>query len=289
MSAPPAPLRTVLPALLEAQVDLGGDLRTERLARLSHMSRSRFHAVFAEAVGETVKQYTLRLRLERAAFRLRAETTTVATIATDLGFGSHQSFTRAFRRHFGTGPKAYRRLGVGQVSKPHDEAPGVQEAADGFCLSETRAVELEATPVLFRRYVGPYEHVRPELFHELRAWADDRNLPTEGLIGIAHDAPGITPADRLRFDVCIRGAGGATGDAATGRQLLPRRWASSTWYSGPAARLGEAVAAAFRASSGLAGFAVTGLPLEEHYTSSRIVSGARIDAMRIHFRLLPTG
>ena len=90
----------MLPALLEIQVTLGGDLRTEALAQTALMSRSRFHIVFAETVCETVKQYTLRLRLERAAFRLLSETTDVATIAFDLGFGSHEAFSRAFRSRF---------------------------------------------------------------------------------------------------------------------------------------------------------------------------------------------
>ena len=275
--------------LLETQANLGGDLRTERLARLTNMSRSRFNSIFASTVGETVKQYTLRLRLERAAFRLRAETTDVTIIAFDLGFGSHEAFTRAFRSQFQTSPRAYRQLPPGGLPQSHYETPGLQESTDQLCLSGTRVVELEAMPVLFRRYVGPYEQVRPESFYELTAWTHQMSVPVEGLIGIAHDAPGITPPERLRFDVCIRVADRVAGDAATAYQVLPRRWASSTWYSGPSSRIGEAVAAAYRASTALANFTVTGLPLEEHYTSSHILSGSRIEAMRIHFRLVPTG
>ena len=92
---PPGHLHDVLPALLRKQVDLAADLSTPRLAAATGMSPSHFHEVFRRATGETVKQYTLRLQ-ERAAFRLLTERTSVAAIAFDLGFGSHETFTRAF-------------------------------------------------------------------------------------------------------------------------------------------------------------------------------------------------
>jgi AraC family transcriptional regulator len=51
----------------------------------------------------------LRLRLERAAARLATGSEPVLGIAADAGFGSHEVFTRAFRRQFGRTPSAYRR------------------------------------------------------------------------------------------------------------------------------------------------------------------------------------
>jgi transcriptional regulator GlxA family with amidase domain len=81
-----AHLSVVLPALLEVQIDLVGDFRTEALAQTADLSQSRFHTVSPKPFGETVKRYTLGLRPERAAFRLLSETADVATIAFDLGF-----------------------------------------------------------------------------------------------------------------------------------------------------------------------------------------------------------
>jgi AraC family transcriptional regulator len=59
-------------------------------------------------VGETPKQYTQRLRLERAAARLAASDDSVIDVALEAGFTSHEVFTRAFRRHFGRTPARYR-------------------------------------------------------------------------------------------------------------------------------------------------------------------------------------
>jgi AraC family transcriptional regulator len=284
-----ADLSAVLPALLAAHVDLGGDLRTETLAQAVHMSRARFHTVFTDTVGETVKQHTLRLRLERAAFRLLSETTDVSAIAFDLGFGSHEAFSRQFRSRFGQSPSGYRadppRAGLAYPER----RPGLEGTTDGLNLSETRAVQLAATAVVFRRHTGPYENVRPEAFDQLVDWARRHDVPCRGVLGIAHDAPGITPPDRLRFDLCAVVTGDVPGDSTTAYRVLPQRWASSTWFAGPESRLGEAVAQAHRASSALAGFAVTGLPLEEHYTSSRILTGDRIETLRLLVPLVPRG
>ena len=67
-------------------------------------------------VGETPKQYTLRLRLERAAARLVSSDHSVLAIALDAGFKSHEVFTRAFGRHFGETPMAYRASALGGAS-----------------------------------------------------------------------------------------------------------------------------------------------------------------------------
>jgi AraC family transcriptional regulator len=279
----------VLPALLEVQVNLGGDLRTEALAQSAHMSRSRFHTVFAEAVGETVKQYTLRLRLERAAFRLLSETTDVATIAFDLGFGSHEAFSRAFRSRFNQSPTKYRTEGVASHLLHSSRRRGLEERSGELYLSDTRAIQLAATPVVFRRYTGPYETVTTDAFDQLVEWTRKHDVPSCGLLGIAHDAPNITPPEQLRFDVCVRVPGHVRGSPRTAYRVLPQRWASSTWYSGPEARLGEAVARAYRASGALGGFTVMGLPLEEHYTSCQILTGNRIEALQILIPLIRNG
>ncbi|HVZ21372.1 MAG TPA: AraC family transcriptional regulator [Vicinamibacterales bacterium] len=67
------------------------------------------HRAFTRFMGETPKQYALRLRLERAAASLAATARPVRRIALDAGFGSHEVFTRAFRRRYGSTPAEYRR------------------------------------------------------------------------------------------------------------------------------------------------------------------------------------
>ena len=82
------------------------------LARSVSLSSFHFHRLFAQALGETSKQYGLRVRLARAAAALLRSRATILEIALEHGFASHETFTRAFRRRFGTSPRAYRRRGL---------------------------------------------------------------------------------------------------------------------------------------------------------------------------------
>jgi AraC family transcriptional regulator len=91
---------------IRARVDAGPSLNT--LAARIGSSRFQLHRAFRAMVGESPKQYTLRLRLEQAATRLAARDASVLEVALDAGFNSHEVFTRAFSRHFGVTPTAYR-------------------------------------------------------------------------------------------------------------------------------------------------------------------------------------
>jgi len=87
------------------------------VARRAGMSPFQLHREFRRTTGETLKQYTLRLQLERAAARLVAGDEEVMTVALTSGFASHEVFTRAFCRQFSIAPSRYRTLALGTASK----------------------------------------------------------------------------------------------------------------------------------------------------------------------------
>ena len=101
------------------------------------------------------------------------------------------------------------------------------------------------------------------------------------LVGIAHDAPGITPAARLRFDVGVQVTEAFRSTREVGYQLLPERWCAATSYVGPFSGLAGAYEAAFRAASGLRGFDVVGLPVEERYLTSALLTQQEIQTTQI--------
>ncbi len=79
------------------------DLAT--LASVAHFSPFHFHRLFHALVGEPLGDYIRRRRLELAAIRLRSQPdATVMQIALGVGFGSAESFSRAFRARFGLRP-----------------------------------------------------------------------------------------------------------------------------------------------------------------------------------------
>src|ERR1041385_1936617 len=98
----------MLHLLREVRRRLGHDLSLGALSRRAGVSPFHFHRTFRAIVGETPKQYTLRLRLDRAASQLITTDASVLQIALDTGFGSPEVFTRAFVRHFTRTPSQYR-------------------------------------------------------------------------------------------------------------------------------------------------------------------------------------
>ena len=78
------------------------------LARAVSMSRSLFAERFAAYVGMPPMQYLTRWRLQLAS-RLLEDGHTVTRAAAAVGYQSESAFTRAFKRHVGQAPGAWRR------------------------------------------------------------------------------------------------------------------------------------------------------------------------------------
>jgi AraC family transcriptional regulator len=194
----------LLPALVHAQTNLDGPLSVAELAATVDRSPSHFARRFATATGETPGRHLERLRLERAARLLVTRDATVLEIALDCGYASHETFTRAFVRRFGLTPSVWRAAAAtrraSDPQRPRAQDGLEEELAIGH-LSETRVRRLRPLQLLFVRNVGPYEDVPVSLWDELPAAAVRLGAGTDGhLVGVAHDAPGITDPSRLRFD-----------------------------------------------------------------------------------------
>lgn len=83
----------------------------EELGRRVGLSRSALHERFAGIVGQTPMEYLAHWRIQVAAALLRDTTSTVASIALDVGYQSEASFARAFKRLVGKPPATWRRHG----------------------------------------------------------------------------------------------------------------------------------------------------------------------------------
>jgi AraC family transcriptional regulator len=108
--------RDLLQLLRRIRRGLDANVSLEALAARAGWSPFHLHRAFTRMVGETPKQYTLRLRLEGAAARLLASDESIVDVALASGFKSHEVFTRAFRRHFGQTPAAYRSTALAGAS-----------------------------------------------------------------------------------------------------------------------------------------------------------------------------
>ena len=95
-------------ALALMHADPAEDWTVTELGRRVGLSRSSFHARFADLIGQTPMQYLASWRMQAAAALLRDTAATIATVAADVGYESEASFSRAFKRLVGKPPAAWR-------------------------------------------------------------------------------------------------------------------------------------------------------------------------------------
>ncbi|MET1005286.1 MAG: AraC family transcriptional regulator [Propionibacteriaceae bacterium] len=96
-------------ALAAVHDDLAAPWTLVTWSRTAGLSRAGFAARFATVVGQTPMQYLFECRMRRAMTLLRTEQSTVASVASRVGYGSEAALSAAFVRHTGTSPGAYRR------------------------------------------------------------------------------------------------------------------------------------------------------------------------------------
>jgi AraC family transcriptional regulator len=92
----------------EIEKNLAFDVSVLTLATSFDISPWHFQRLFKSIVGDSLGGYIRGRRLTRAALSLLNTSDTIITIAVDVGFGSHESFTRSFKAHFKLSPKQFR-------------------------------------------------------------------------------------------------------------------------------------------------------------------------------------
>lgn len=265
---------TLIPLLVHIQANLDQDLALAGLSRKAGLSPFHLQRLFKAVIGETPKEYTSRLRVERAAFRLLIHESSLLDIALECGFQNHETFIRAFRRRFGKSPRGYRKWMQGEAVSWNEHAHVLPDAAQAFEISATKVIRLRPLHLAFRRHVGPYESVPESIFDELEQWAiagPGRQLPGPPVwMGIGQDAPVTTAPELLRFDAALVVPGPFAPEGRIGYQFLAGGHFAVTTHAGSYETLPAAYAAIFPRVMALAGYQFVGLPVVEIYHTARV-------------------
>jgi AraC-like DNA-binding protein len=80
----------------------------EKLGEAVGLSRSSLHERFVHYLGEPPMQYLTNWRMQVAAGLLRDSTAKLIEVALEVGYESDAAFSRAFKRHVGMSPGAWR-------------------------------------------------------------------------------------------------------------------------------------------------------------------------------------
>lgn len=244
--------KRILRVLVHIQQHLDEPLAMEELARLAHFSPYHFHRVFQGMVGEGLWEHIRRLRLERAALRLRFSDQSIIHLALEAGYEAHEAFTRAFRAMFGVSPSQFRENSrqpeyAAVASEVHYSASGglddFQPVDTGGALMDVEIKTIAPIRVAFVRHTGPYSGCGAA-WEKLCAFAGPRGLfgPQTRFLGICHDDPQITPSERIRYDACMTVNGAFQPVGEVGVQEVTGGEYAVTLHCGPYEKLHETYA-----------------------------------------------
>ena len=89
----------------------GRDINLDQISEVACVSRYHMSRMFAVSMGIPVMRYLRVRRLSEAARALANGAPDILSVALDVGYGSHEAFTRAFRDEFGVTPESVRTQG----------------------------------------------------------------------------------------------------------------------------------------------------------------------------------
>src|ERR1700719_2926072 len=118
--------------------NLDRPVKLAELANVACFSEFHFHRIFSAVSGETLNNFTNRLRLEKAARLLRFSDHSLTDIALDCGFSSSSTFSRTFRAVYETSPSQFRKNGEIKNSKICKEIHTGQEYVLPMSLEEKK-------------------------------------------------------------------------------------------------------------------------------------------------------
>src|SRR3984957_8075979 len=143
--------------------NLDRQVKLEELAKIACFSEFHFHRIFGAISGETVNNFTNRLRLEKAARLLRYSEQNLTDIALECGFSSSATFSRAFRSGYDTSPSQFRKSGEIKKSKickelfPENQYGLPMSAEEKRSAFSVRLIDIPERRVAYIRVTNAFE------------------------------------------------------------------------------------------------------------------------------------
>jgi AraC family transcriptional regulator len=190
---------------------IDGDLSLRRLSEIANLSQFHFHRIFHALTDETIGGYARRIRLERAASLMKASPRArITDVALEVGFAGIAEFSRAFKSHFGLTPGAWDRRSDLSDNRKNSKVLGAMtsytaEELDGLRGKiQVQVRRLPAASFVYIRVANPYGNKRlVEAYHTLMRWIKERRMShlDAVMLGMQQDDPGITAAEKCRYDL----------------------------------------------------------------------------------------
>src|ERR1700721_2844718 len=171
------------------RANLHRPVKLAELADVACFSEFHFHRIFTAVSGETLNNFTNRLRLEKAARLLRYSEQSLTDIALDCGFSSSATFSRTFRSGYDTSPSQFRRSGEIKKSKickelfPKDEYGLPMSAEEKRVAFPVRLIDIPERQVAYIRVTNAFELDRVlAALKTVTQWPKSQDIFSEGTL-----------------------------------------------------------------------------------------------------------
>ena len=102
--------------------NLSNDISVKDVAEHIHLNPEYFSKLFKKEMGENVKNYMLRIKVDAAKDMLENPNIPVSIVSLELGYSNFSHFTQMFKKHEGITPSEYRKtFAQKQADTPPDE------------------------------------------------------------------------------------------------------------------------------------------------------------------------
>ena len=196
--------------------NLNSEIDADRLAGIACYSRYHFHRLFRAFVGESIYAYRKRLLLERAVRRLQYSDDSITEIALDCGYETPSAFNKAFKQQFGLTPSIVRqrKAVLSSIIEPL--------LVNGKITMFIEIVTLDPINVIYAREAGDYAEAAAKAWPRIMKFAYSNRLMSSAvrIIGISHDDPTVTEAERIRYNACLDIDSDLASEYGLGRQTI---------------------------------------------------------------------
>jgi AraC family transcriptional regulator len=286
--------------------NLTNKISLTEVAKVSYFSAYHFHRIFSAIMGETVNDYIVRRRLERAVNLLIFQTElSVTQVALDSGFSSSANFSKAVKLHFGFSPSEIRNpekiknSKIGKISskygKEFDPSDLYPTRITNGVMNQTRLeginVKVEVRELDSQRVctLASQRGYEPEGIYEawdkLIDWATSNGIKQDEQkrFAFAFDNPTVTPVDKCRYDASIVIDSNIKVNPPFASSEIPKGKYAVLYFKGAPEETIKAQLSIYSDWLPDSGFEPDNFPMLEHYLNDVRVDG--YVEMEIHVKL----
>lgn len=200
--------------------NLDNELSLETVAQIAYYSPFHFHRIFKMITNETLNQYIIRKKIEKAAsLLLHKKELTITSIVYQLGFTSNAVFTRTFKSYYKQSPTEFRKTHLHKFSKINQIDSKNSQQMESYETYICNLIKLKNFTTMHAKIeikelvTQPYAYVThigveglEKAFQKIVQWCTPKQILENNrskIIRVFHDSFKITNPDKVRMSIGV--------------------------------------------------------------------------------------